>query len=146
MRVENNSMKLIKNRKQKGFTMIEIMVVIVIVAILAAIALPTYFEYVKSAYAAEAKSVIGNIDNAAKMYYQTYGEWPSDIEEMERRGQLEVERSTKLKWTFTLSFSDEGGQIAAESTEEMKGGAGRRVVYDRDRGRFLGYGTKEEAD
>ena len=134
-------MKLIKNRKQKGFTMIEIMVVIVIVAILAAIALPTYFEYVKSAYAAEAKSVIGNIDNAAKMYYQTYGEWPSDIEEMERRGQLEVERSTKLKWTFTLSFSDEGGQIAAESTEEMKGGAGRQVVYDRDRGRYLGYGS-----
>lgn len=73
-------------------------------------------------------------------------EWPSDIEEMERRGQLEVERSTKLKWTFTLSFSDEGGQISAESTEEMKGGAGRMVVYDRDRGRFLGYGTKEESE
>ena len=65
------------NRKKikvqaKGFTMIEIMVVVVIVAILAAIAVPTYVRYVESARASEAKSVIGNIDNAAKMYYQTY--------------------------------------------------------------------------
>jgi prepilin-type N-terminal cleavage/methylation domain-containing protein len=139
-----NSMKLTKNRKQNGFTMIEIMVVVVIVAILAAIAIPTYVEYVKGAYASEAKSVIGNIDNASKMYFQTYGEWPGDVEELERSGQLEVDRSTKLKWTFALSLSDDGGQITAESTEEMKGGPGRLVVFDRARGRYLGYGSPDE--
>jgi len=131
-------MKLTKNRKQNGFTMIEIMVVVVIVAILAAM------EYVKGAYASEAKSVIGNIDNASKMYFQTYGEWPGDVEELERSGQLEVDRSTKLKWTFALSLSDDGGQITAESTEEMKGGPGRLVVFDRARGRYLGYGSPDE--
>ncbi|HBN45458.1 MAG TPA: hypothetical protein DD389_03210, partial [Candidatus Marinimicrobia bacterium] len=113
--------------------------------ILAAIAIPTYVEYVKGAYASEAKSVIGNIENASKMYFQTYGEWPSDVEELERRGQLEVDRSTKLKWTFEINLSDEGGTIAAESTEEMKGGAGKRVTYDRSRGRYIGYGSPEEA-
>ncbi len=137
-------MKLIKNRKQDGFTMIEIMVVVVIVAILAAIAIPTYVEYVKGAYASEAKTVIGNIENAAKMYYQTYGEWPSDVEQLERRGQMEVDRSTKLKWSFEINMSDDGGTIAAESTEEMKGGAGKRVTYDRTRGRYIGYGSAEE--
>ncbi|MAO87122.1 MAG: hypothetical protein CMF86_03320 [Candidatus Marinimicrobia bacterium] len=137
-------MKLTKNRKQNGFTMIEIMVVVVIVAILAAIAIPTYVEYVKGAYASEAKSVIGNIDNASKMYFQTYGEWPGDVEELEVSGQLEVDRSTKLKWTFALSLSDDGGQITAESTEEMKGGPGRLVVFDRSRGKYLGYGSPEE--
>ena len=134
-------MKLIKNRKQDGFTMIEIMVVVVIVAILAAIAIPTYVEYVKGAYASEAKTVIGNIENAAKMYYQTYGEWPSDVEELERNGQLEVDRSTRMKWSFALSLSDDGGQISAESTEEMKGGPGKMVVYDRARGVYTGYGS-----
>ncbi len=139
-------MKRFKERAQKGFTMIEIMVVVVIVAILAAIAIPTYVEYVKGAYASEAKSVIGNIENGAKMYYQTYGEWPSDIEELERRGQLEVDRSTKMKWSFTLSLSDDGGQITAESTEEMKGGPGKMVVYDRARGKYIGYGSAEETE
>ena len=66
-------MKQTSEKRQSGFTMIEIMVVVVIVAILAAIAVPTYVRYVESARASEAKSVIGNIDNAAKMYYQTYG-------------------------------------------------------------------------
>ena len=72
-------MKQTSEKRQSGFTMIEIMVVVVIVAILAAIAVPTYVRYVESARASEAKSVIGNIDNAAKMYYQTYGEWPTDM-------------------------------------------------------------------
>ncbi len=95
-------------------------------------------DYNSSAYASEAKSVIGNIENGAKMYYQTYGEWPSDIEELERRGLLEIHRSTKMKWAFTLSLSDDGGQIYAESTEEMKGGPGKMVVYDRARGKYIG--------
>ena len=98
-------------------------------------------EYVKGAYASEAKSVIGNIENAAKMYYHWYGEWPSDVEELERNGQLEVDRSTRMKWSFALSLSDDGGQISAESTEEMKGGPGKMVVYDRARGVYTGYGS-----
>ncbi|HIC39410.1 MAG TPA: prepilin-type N-terminal cleavage/methylation domain-containing protein [Candidatus Marinimicrobia bacterium] len=146
MRVEKNSMKKINKHNQDGFTMVEIMVVVVIVAILAAVALPTYFALVQNAYASEPKTVISNIENAGKMYYQTYGEWPSDIEEMERRGLLEVDRSTKLKWQFELNMSLDGGTITAESTEEMKGGAGKIVVFDRSRGKFLGFGSKEEVE
>jgi len=146
MSVEKNSMKKINKHNQDGFTMVEIMVVVVIVAILAAVALPTYFALVQNAYASEPKTVISNIENAGKMYYQTYGEWPSDIEEMERRGLLEVDRSTKLKWQFELNMSLDGGTITAESTEEMKGGAGKIVVFDRSRGKFLGFGSKEEVE
>ena len=76
------------------------MVVVVIVAILAVIALPTYLDYVKSSYASEARTVMSNINNASKMYYQTRGDWPSEIDELERAGQLDVSRSTKLKWLF----------------------------------------------
>ena len=66
--------------------MIEIMVVVVIVAILA-IALPIYLDYVQSSYASEARTVMSNVHNA-QMYYQTKGEWPGDVEQLERAGQL----------------------------------------------------------
>ena len=133
----------IKRKTESGFTMIEIMVVVVIVAILAVIALPTYLNYVKSSYASEARTVMSNINNASKMYYQTRGEWPTEVDELERSGQLDVSRSTKLKWTFDIQLSDQGGRITATSTEEMSGGAGHQVVYDGDNGKFSGYGAPE---
>ena len=108
----------LKKRNQKGFTMIEIMVVVVIVAILAVIALPTYLDYVKSSYASEARTVMSNINNAAKMYYQTKGDWPSETDELERAGQLDVSRSTKLKWSFDLQLSDQGGRITGYGSPE----------------------------
>ena len=133
----------IKRKTESGFTMIEIMVVVVIVAILAVIALPTYLNYVKSSYASEARTVMSNINNASKMYYQTRGEWPTEVDELERSGQLDVSRSTKLKWTFDIQLSDQGGRITATSTEEMSGGAGHQVVYVGDNGKFSGYGSPE---
>ena len=78
------------------------------------------------------------------MYYQTRGEWPTEIDELERAGQLDVSRSTKLKWTFDIQLSDQGGRITAASTEEMSGGAGHQVIYDADRGKFTGYGSPED--
>jgi len=134
----------LKRKVQSGFTMIEIMVVVVIVAILAVIALPTYFDLVKSGYASEARTVMSNISNASKMYYQEKGEWPSEIDQLERAGKLDVERSTKLKWGFDIQLSDQGGRITATSTEEMSGGAGHQVIFDADNGKFTGYGSPDE--
>jgi len=111
-------------------------------SISAPIILPTYLDYVKSSYASEARTVMSNINNASKMYYQTRGEWPSEIDELERAGQLDVSRSTKLKWSFDLQLSHRGGRITATSTEEMSGGAGHQVVYDADLGKFTGYGSE----
>ena len=133
----------LKRNSQSGFTMIEIMVVVVIVAILAVIALPTYLNYVKSSYASEARTVMSNINNASKMYFQTTGQWPSEVDELERAGQLDVSRSTKLKWGFDIQLNGQGGRITATSTEEMSGGAGHQVIYDADNGKFVGYGSPE---
>lgn len=48
-------------RKQKGFTLVELMIVVVIVGILATIGIPSYREYVRRANRAAAKSVL--LDN-----------------------------------------------------------------------------------
>ena len=57
---------------QKGFTMIELMVVVVIVGILAAIAIPIYGKYIKNARVSEATGRIGEIVTAAKSWAQEH--------------------------------------------------------------------------
>ena len=54
---------------RKGFTLLELMIVVAIVGVLAAVALPLYTEYMKKARTAEAKANIGDIRVAQLAYY-----------------------------------------------------------------------------
>ena len=47
--------------KQKGFTLIEVMIVVVVIGILASIAYPAYQDYVMEARRAEGKAAIANV-------------------------------------------------------------------------------------
>jgi len=58
-----------KNLLQKGFTLVELMVVIVIVGILSAIAIPNFFSATDKAKATEAKSQISAILKQGQAYY-----------------------------------------------------------------------------
>ena len=54
---------------RKGFTLLELMIVVAIVGVLAAVALPLYTEYMKKARTAEAKANVGDIRVAQLAYY-----------------------------------------------------------------------------
>ncbi len=133
-----------KNFKKylNGFTLVEILIVVVIVGILAAIAIPTYYSYVKKGYATEAKTQLKSIVQAADMYYSERGEAAPDVETMEAEGFIEIKQSVKNKWEFELNLdpTGDGGSCTATSTEEMSGGAGEVVTYDVATGKFTGYG------
>lgn len=132
-------------RSDRGFTLIEVLIVVVIVAILAAISVPIYVQYVKGARAADPQSTIGAIFNAAKMYYQDKGEYPTDVQELTDEEYLEIDLSTFDQWDFQIVGSTQGlDQIQATSTEKMKGGAGHIVTYEIREGRFTGYGLPSE--
>jgi type IV pilus assembly protein PilA len=131
--------KFRKNKIQKGFTLIEILIVVVIVAILAAISVPIYLSYVESARASDAKTTISAIYQASQVYYQDRGEWPSSIDQLVNEGYLEISTSTGLQWNFTLVGAPIQ-TIEAISTEQMRGGAGHPVKYDVTTGVFSGYG------
>lgn len=68
---------------QAGFTLIEVLVVILILAILAAIALPQYQKAVAKSYAIEATTLLKSIYQAADVFYLTNSTWPDTFEKLE---------------------------------------------------------------
>ncbi len=72
----------ITNKDQKGFTLIELMIVIAIIGILAAIAIPQFSAYRIRSYNAAANSDLRNACTAQEAYYvdeQTYANAIGDI-------------------------------------------------------------------
>ncbi|HEZ5542549.1 TPA: pilin [Neisseria meningitidis] len=66
------------NTLQKGFTLIELMIVIAIVGILAAVALPAYQDYTARAQVSEAILLAEGQKSAVTEYYLNHGEWPKN--------------------------------------------------------------------
>ncbi len=60
---------MLKNRK--GFTLIELMIVVAIIGILAAIAIPAFIKYVKQSKTSEAGLNLKTMGDGASAYYQT---------------------------------------------------------------------------
>lgn len=73
MRINNNKIK-----KQGGFTLIELMIVVAIVGILAAIAIPSYQDYTVRAKVSEGLVLGGGVKSQLAEYYLSQGSFPTN--------------------------------------------------------------------
>ena len=64
---------------QQGFTLIELMIVVAIIGILAAIAIPAYQDYTIRAQVTEGATLMDGVKVAMQDYYAQHGSWPTSL-------------------------------------------------------------------
>ena len=139
-------MRKILQKINQGFTLVEILVVVVIIGILAAIAIPTYFKLTENTYAKEAEIQIKNMAKSASTYILENGTAPPDCwETMKEEGFIEIKQAVTENWEFECACEldeNEGitGTITATSTDENDAGAGKVIEYQIETEEFTGYG------
>jgi len=107
--------------KTQGFTLIELMLVISIIGILAAVAIPAYTDYLRRAKVAESLQLITGIKKNIADYYAWHGEIPADNQA------LNLPAPAQLRGNYTKSI-------------EIKQGSLHIQYFDADR---LGHATEE---
>lgn len=70
-------------RDEKGFTLIELMIVIAIIGILAAIAIPQFSAYRTRSYNSAAQSDVRNIATAQEAYYVDHSRYTNNVDDLE---------------------------------------------------------------
>ncbi|HGH6293614.1 TPA: pilin [Neisseria meningitidis] len=95
------------NTLQKGFTLIELMIVIAIVGILAAVALPAYQDYTARAQVSEAILLAEGQKSAVTEYYLNHGEWPAN------NSSAGVASSADIKGKYVQSVEVKNGVVTA---------------------------------
>jgi type IV pilus assembly protein PilA len=92
------------NKRQNGFTLIELMIVIAIIGILAAIAIPAYQDYTIRAQVSEGSVLADGVKTALAEFYMNTGRMPSS------QGSAGLESSTSIfgKYVTTVDISTAG--------------------------------------
>jgi len=93
------------NFKQKGFTLIELMIVVVVIGVLAAIALPSYQDYVKRARRADAKSAVLAVQLAEEKWRANNSSYTDDMTNL-GYDEANNQPSTDGYYNVTVSSSD----------------------------------------
>lgn len=69
------------NRRRQGFTLVELMIVIVIISVLSLLAITGFRKYTYTARKAEANEFLGGVRVAQETYFQAFGQYCGSLDE-----------------------------------------------------------------
>lgn len=82
--MEKKTLNEVAKQARAGFTLIEILVVVAIIGMLGAVAVPAYMNYLADARIATTRSLIKNIEDACTMYSIKHGgKFPSQLSDLQ---------------------------------------------------------------
>ena len=96
------------NKLQQGFTLIELMIVVAIIGILAAVAIPSYQDYTARAQVTEAVSLTSAFKTGLAEYYADRGSYPSTL--------TAIGTTTSGKYVGSMTVSSNGGNVSVTAT------------------------------
>ncbi|MEZ9230605.1 pilin [Vibrio amylolyticus] len=116
------------NKKQKGFTLIELMIVVAIIGVLSAIAVPAYQNYVAKSEAAAALATLKSAMTPAELYIQENGNFTA-TDEAAVFTAIGISAGSTTLGTLSVSGTN---AIELEFTSGSMSGTGNNITIERN--------------